>query len=504
VLRRATGAVAAGLSGAACGVEPTSAPNAAEVDIPVNEVAFDALGDSFQLPVEATGDDGVPLDGSWITWQSRDPAIAVVAAGGVVIATGNGRTHVLATASGGVRDSVAIVVDQAADSVEVGLLDPSLILLGGTGVTLPVFCRGYDRNGNPFAPRAGSLHGTLQGTRCDDQIAVRSGWDTLKVRSGEVERLIPFIVAVAPSVSSPAGNRLPADSTPANLIPWAPTLVLSHQGELHLYFGHYLPDLTSPIQKRGHLGRYVSTDGGASFRYDGIVLRRDSLPCSPRGDGIENIAIVPRADGPGWRMFYAAGGFTCYGWQVFSAVSTDQDSWQPEPGVRVGNGGSLPPNPPIAQKWPTGEGMTVDRLPTGEWRMIMGSYEPVVPRVDKFQITEWRSADQIDWSYHRTLLTTDDVGSDAQRSIYSPTIREIVPGLHRMIFTGDNRNQPGGRSRLYSAVSVDLIRWQVEGVLMSSPVSDLFYSSLVGDLLVFIRFDPGIGHYIATARVTMP
>ena len=495
--------LAVGLGGVGCGVDPSTLPPVVAVNIQQSDVSFDALSQSVQLTVEATDSEGHSIAPWRLVWQIGDSAVAIVENGGLVRAIGNGQTQVTATALSGIRDSILVTVEPAAEILDVQLRDSSTILLLRAGDTLPVVCLGYDRNGYALTPLAGTVQGTAQGTTCDDQVVVRSGWDTLRVRSGELERIVPYIVAVAPTVSSPDGDPLPADSTPANLIPWAPTLVRSSQGELHLYYGHYLPDSTSPILKRGHLGRYVSTDNGASFHFDGIALTRDSTPCSPRGDGIENVAIVPRAEGAGWRMYYATGGFTCYGWQVFSAISTDERTWQPEPGVRFGNGGSLPPNPPVAQKWPMGEGMVMDLLPSGEWRMIMGSYVPVVPTEDKFQITEWRSADQLSWTYLRTLLRTDDVGEDAQRSIYSPTIRQIAPGLHRMIFTGDNRNLPGGRSRLYSAVSTDLVEWQVEGVLMSSPVSDLFYSSLVDDLLVFVRFDPGRGHYLAVARVTM-
>jgi hypothetical protein len=73
-----------------------------------------------------------------------------------------------------------------------------------------------------------------------------------------------------------------------------------------------------------------------------------------------------------------------------------------------------------------------------------------------------------------------------------------------MIFTGDDLNVPGGRSRLYSAVSLDQIAWQVEGLLMGGPATDIFYSTLVDDLLVFIRIDVGQPRFIGTVTTIMP
>ncbi len=92
-------------------------------------------------------------------------------------------------------------------------------------------------------------------------------------------------------------------------------------------------------------------------------------------------------------------------------------------------------------------------------------------------------------------------GSDA---VYSPTIRQVAPGLWRMIFTGDNRFHPGARSRLWTAVSTDSRSWQVEGQLLGSDSTNLYYSSLQGNRLVFIRQDDGGSRRLAIATVSMP
>jgi len=202
-------------------------------------------------------------------------------------------------------------------------------------------------------------------------------------------------------------------------------------------------------------------------------------------------------------MFYAGGTDPCYGWQVLSAVSSDETHWTKEPGVRLSNGGTVPPAPPVYAPWPVGEGMVADQLPSGEWRMLTGGYEHLQPFEDKFQIVEWRSPDQLNWHYIGPVLTTRDMPPEADASIYSPTIREFAPGLFRMIFTGDNRHDPGGRSRLWTAISIDRSHWQFEGELMGAAGTDLWYSALVDEHLVFVRKDAGGNLLLATATVVM-
>jgi hypothetical protein len=464
---------------------------------------MDALGDSVSLSV-ALSRDGIPLSVP-VLYQSRNSAVASVSTSGIVRAVGNGSTMVTAETLSGEIDSISVTVGQVAADLEI-IQDSAPITLIAPLASVAISCRALDRNGFELMtqPSVTSMTGTVQGVSCDDLVAAHSGLDTLQVQSGSLERLVPIALALSPSVSSPLGQPLTIDSLPQGMQPWAPTLIRNSQGDLDLYTTGYFPDITAPTGFRGDLHRLTSGDNGASFRYDGVALTRDSAPCSVNGDGLENVAIVPRAEAAGWRMYYAAGGFTCYGWQIFSAVSPDQRTWTREPGIRVDNGSPQPPQAPGAVPWPAGEGIVVDQLPGGEWRMISGSYERITPREDKFQIVDWRSPDQLTWTYHGVLLHTDDIGPQVNRSIYSPTIREFAPGIYRMIFTGDDLNVPGGRSRLYSAVSLDRVVWQVEGLLMGGPATDLFYSTLVDDLLVFIRVDVGQARYIGAVSILMP
>lgn len=136
--------------------------------------------------------------------------------------------------------------------------------------------------------------------------------------------------------------------------------------------------------------------------------------------------------------------------------------------------------------------MVTDQRPDGSWRMTVGTYEPLTPPEDRFQITEWRSADQLSWTYVRSLVTTRQLPLEGQRSAYSPTLAEIAPGLWRMIFTADDRNQPDGRSRVWSAVSSDRVTWQLEGQILGAPGVEYFYSALVGDRLYTLQAAQGM------------
>jgi hypothetical protein len=468
-------------------------------------VHFGAIGDTVVLPVHAIDEEGNVVPAEGVRMVSRNSSVVVVNDQGIARSKGNGVTNIVAFAADGGVDSVRVTVLQATDSllVSVGVSQPIISL--PAGATLPISCRTYDRAGAlvPATTTVTSASGLVTGTDCHSVHVLASGFDTLTVGDGSHQSVVPLVIAILPSLATDPSLPLPVDSLPSGVLPWAPTLYRDSQGELELYFTGYVADPTSVTGARGSLHRLVSTDD-LHFAYSGVALRSADSVCHPEGTGIENIAIVPRAEAAGWRMFYAAGGYDCYGWQVFSAVSNDERTWVKEAGARISNGGKLPPFPPVTVPWPSGEGMVVDRLDSGAWRMLVGAYEHVAPQENKFQIIEWDSPDQLSWRYVGPVLTTREVGTNAHRSVYSPAVQEITPGLYRMFFTGDNLDVRGGRSRLYTAVSRDKAKWQIEGELLADPNTDYFYSTLVDNLLVFIRQpvgqDRALGMVLVTTR----
>jgi hypothetical protein len=442
---------------------------------------FSALEQVIPVAAQPVDSLGFPVAGLGGQFSVADTSIAVVE-GASIRSKRNGTTQVLIQA-GSVESNQVLVVEQVPARISVTFNDTAAIHSVFQDSVIPVSCRivdgnGYDAPGTPAV--LASSAGRWSGSTCGSLRAQSSGVDTLRLEFDSLSASLPIVLAVRPILGPVA--PLDVDQMPPDVAVWAPSARRNSQGQIEVYFAGYATNPDTTGHKPADLHRLVSDDG-QRFHYDGVVLTHDPDYCDPVGSGIENIEIAPRSDGPGWRMFYAGGSFDCYGWQVFSAVSTDEHTWTKEPGVRVSNGGSLPPNPPGPAAWPVGEGMVIDQQLDGTWRMTVGSYEPVTPSEDKFQITEWHSADQLTWVYVRSLVTTRQLPPEGQRSAYSPTIAQIAPGLWRMIFTADNLGHPDGRSRLWSAVSADRVHWSIEGEILGAPGVNYLYCALVGDQL---------------------
>lgn len=466
---------------------------------------FEALGDLGVVAAVAVDSLGHPVLGGGVVGLSvDDTTVLEVVDSETVRARGNGQT-VLRFTTGGLAVQQTAVVSQVPDAIVATILDTSPILSVAMDGVVPLSCQANDRNGYQVAIPVTvdpSPAGRWVGSTCDSLRLQRSGIDTVILHAGPLTGHVPLALAIRPVVSAVLGDYLDVDSLPGTVFPWAPTLWRSPSGDWQLFFAGYEPDGSSLSGFRAHLHRLVSNDG-QHFRYDGIVLQHDDSDCAPNGSGIENVAIVPRSDAAGWRMYYASGSFTCYGWQVFSAISSDAQTWTKEPGIRLDNGGFGNPGPG-APPWPVGEGMVVEQLATGEWRMLVGGYRRDQPPEDKFHVVEWRSTDQLQWTYVGPVLTTDQLPAAGQRSAYSPTIREFAPGLWRMLFTADDLNVAGGRSRIWSAVSTNQTQWHLEGELLGEVGTDLFYATLVDDRLVYVRKEAAQNQRLATATVTMP
>jgi uncharacterized protein YjdB len=77
-----------------------------------------AIGAMQQMTVQGLNASSQPVIGTW-TWVSRDPAVATVSASGLVTAASNGSTYIVATESGGAKDSSPTVVRQRIANINV-------------------------------------------------------------------------------------------------------------------------------------------------------------------------------------------------------------------------------------------------------------------------------------------------------------------------------------------------------------------------------------------------
>jgi hypothetical protein len=422
---------------------------------------------------------------------------------------------VLLAVAGACRDRTPIEPEQEVLGVlEVIPTWEEPILLARAGDTLRLGCSVRIPG---EAPRDISLEATVRSPRgvlesaaagaagnCRSLVVKQSGLDTLQVSWGELTARAAVAVALPPALVEKDPVLMQMDSIggpPGNH--WAPSARVNSRGQIEVYVS---VQRYEGLFIKETLQRYVSDDG-QSFRFDGVVLLPEPGSCNLRSTGTENIAIIPRNDAPGWRMFFAAGANECYGWHIYSAVSTDERNWTVEPGLRVDNGWGLAPVHSGNPYWPQGEGIVIDQLPGGEWRMLQGGYERLNPVETRFQITEYRSTNQLDWQYVGPVLTTRDLPPAGSSSTYSPAIREFAPGLFRMLFTADNRGEPGWRSTAWSAVSLDRTRWQVEGQLLASDTTSYFYAALAGERLFTVRRDlanPSDSGRVVVATVRMP
>ncbi len=476
------------------------------IEVTPDTLRFRSLGQVVPLGVALRDDQGLVVSDSLPAWTIADTAVVDRVDSVTVRSRRNGVTTASFTVDG-LTGQVVLHVEQVADTVLAELASAQRILTLPLGARIPLTCEVRDRNGFPMSarPTVTSAWATVSDGVCDTLIVRASGHDTLTVSASPATITLPIVVAVAPIPSGPVGELMVADSFPSvGDAPWAPSARRNSAGVLEVYAAVFSVPADSTGVTRAHLHRFASRDG-VRLRYDGVAVEHDEEICSPQGEGVENMIVVPRADGPGWRMFYAAGSNACWGWQVFSAVSPDERTWTKEPGVRIWNGATQPrapsaePYPP----WPAGEGMWIDQLPSGVWRMIVAAHEPTHPPQGKWQILEWRSPDQIEWHYHGPVLTTRDLPPEAQGGVYSPTLRRIAPNLWRMVFAAYNREHPDGRGRVWSAVSTDLATWQDEGELLGAPGVDIYYAAWVDDHVVFVRVEGGVFR-LASAVVRMP
>jgi hypothetical protein len=184
------------------------------------------------------------------------------------------------------------------------------------------------------------------------------------------------------------------------------------------------------------------------------------------------------------------------GWQLYGATSSDRRAWT-KTGVAIGNG-----SPGTVR--PVGEGMMVDRLPDGTWRMVMASYEPAPSTVNAWEITQWQSPDQVNWQYVTTLFSSTTMPLEGRCAVYAPTVRQIGPSMWRMVFAAHRMCGTPQHAAIYSAVSSDSVHWKFEGQLLGGSGTLLFYAALVRDYVYFIRQDNGDHNRLAAARVEMP
>ncbi len=123
-------ATSAGLTGSPLTVNANGSAGIATTSLAPQFDTLTAIG-ANRLLVATSRDGANNVTPGTYTWVSRDPAIATVNDTGRVRAIANGTTWVVATESGGTRDSARIVVDQRLATIRV-TPDPRTVYLGAS------------------------------------------------------------------------------------------------------------------------------------------------------------------------------------------------------------------------------------------------------------------------------------------------------------------------------------------------------------------------------------
>ena len=422
--------------------------------------AFDSLGSSVEGTVQSV--------------VVADTAIAV-ARGDTLRARANGVSSADVTIAG-FTARASVRVRQRVAVLAITRMDSASIVMRSLGEMLPLRCVGRDRNGYEIAGLTVDVTSrrTSPAQRpCDQLTATSSGVDTLQARAEGAQAEIEITVAVRPLLDTPKWRRVSVDSFPAGAGQWAPSAHSPSAGVVDAYFASYVRDSVTGVT-HSDLHRARSIDAGSAFEYQGVALAHDTLDCEADGQGIENVVITERPDGIGFRMFYSSGSY-CLGWKIRSAVSSDQKSWLKEPGIRIGDPTGTP-------AFSAGEGMSILKATNGDWLLFAGVFAPG----EGFGIEIWRSLDQIKWVRERQVYSPRSNPIGLLRAIYSPSVVKIGPSLWRLVYCADDVDQSGGRSRLYSSVSRDLINWSFEGELLGEPATHFWYTALVGTSLFFV------------------
>ena len=188
----------------------TVAQLASAVTVSPATLEFSALGDTLRLRAEAVDANGYPVEGSVVTWSSRDASVATVDASGLVSSVGNGEAMVVAAADS-VSGSAEVAVGQVVSAVTVS---PATLEFSALRDTLRLGAEAVDANGHTIVGAGFTWASGNRFIAAVDSLgrvrSVRNGSAVVTATSGSTSDSATVTVAqVARTVSvSPATARL--------------------------------------------------------------------------------------------------------------------------------------------------------------------------------------------------------------------------------------------------------------------------------------------------------
>jgi uncharacterized protein YjdB len=227
----------------------------ASIEVAPDSVNFVSLGASTAVIATVRDGGGAVIVGTGVQWRSADSDIVTVA-DGILVATGNGVTVVIASA-GPVSDSVLVMVDQVPVAVQI---QPDPITLNGPGDTLTATGSVLDAGGSVIVGE------TVTWTSSDESIATVSA-------SGLVSAVSPG-QAVVTAQSGPLTSdvAITVTQTPASIEVSADSVSFSAIGDTLTVEATVRDSGGSPIV--GAAVTWTSSDSTVASVVDGLITAR--------------------------------------------------------------------------------------------------------------------------------------------------------------------------------------------------------------------------------------
>ena len=168
--------------------------SAGRIVIEPSSATLVSLGETVQLTASVLDDNGQPVSGAVVSWQSSDEGVATVNSLGLVTAVSNG-TATITARSGDASSTVAITVMQSAGRI---VLEPSSATLMSLGETVQLTASVLDDNGQPVSGAVVSWQSSDEGVATVSSqglvTAVSNGTATITARSGSASSTVAVMV----------------------------------------------------------------------------------------------------------------------------------------------------------------------------------------------------------------------------------------------------------------------------------------------------------------------
>src|SRR6266550_3343456 len=239
---------------------------AANLQLTVDTVSFDALGDTIRLAFSARDRLDAPISSTPVSYSSTDTAVVTVGADGLVRSRDNGGAFVIARSPDGPADSVQVSIAQRVEGISV---DRDSVLFESLQAVQPVRVTATDRLG------ATVRSATVSYTTADaDVAAVDTLGHMCAVGNGTTR-------VVASAGGHTVTTQVRVSQRAVRVSVTADTILFAALGDMQSVTGVALDSLGSPVA--GNVANIVALDTA--------VVEVDLADVYARGNGITSVSL---------------------------------------------------------------------------------------------------------------------------------------------------------------------------------------------------------------------